>query len=46
MATGVIRQTNATGNRFARVLGVLRFCEAVENAAVALLAVSWTVAYG
>jgi hypothetical protein len=44
MATGVIRQTNATGNHVARVLRALRFGEAAQNAALTLLA--GTMAYG
>jgi hypothetical protein len=44
MAAGVIRQANATGNRVARVLRGLRFGEAAQSAALALLA--GTMAYG
>jgi hypothetical protein len=38
MAAGVIRQANVTGNRVARVLRGLRFGEAAQSAALALLA--------
>jgi len=45
MATGVIRQTNATGLRVVRVLRALRFGEAAQNAA--LTAAGWdNMAYG
>jgi len=37
MATGVIRQANATGNRAARVLRTLRFGKAAQKAALTLL---------
>ncbi len=40
METAIIGQTNATGNRVARVLRMLRFGEAAQNAALTLLAVS------
>ena len=44
MAAGVIRQTNATGNRVATVFRGLQVSESAQNAALTLLAGHWPTA--